>query len=112
VNGRFDSYAPMGGPREGGVVGWVESALAWLEVDAFRSRFGGRGLAELTRNYWSTLRERIGEEVPWERAIGGAVLGGKTFEERIFKQFKARLCQQPWNRSKACLANCIERRYN
>jgi hypothetical protein len=72
----------------------LEAAPDWLEVDAVRSRFGGRGRAEQIRNYRSALRDLVGEggdweEGPWERAIGGAVLGGKAFAERMFKRLKA-----------------------
>jgi putative transposase len=72
----------------------LEAAPDWLEVDAVRSRFGGRGRTEQIRNYRSALRELVGEggdweEGPWERAIGGAVLGGKAFAERMFKRLKA-----------------------
>ncbi|MCC6353671.1 MAG: transposase [Verrucomicrobiae bacterium] len=61
-------------------------APGWLTVDAVRPRFGGRGRSGQIRAYRGALEELVREgreEAPWERAVGGALLGSADFVERM-----------------------------
>lgn len=64
----------------------LENAPSWLTVAAMRSRFGGRSRVEQVANYRKALEEVLREgrpEEPWERAVGGAVLGSAKFIEQM-----------------------------
>ena len=66
----------------------LEKAPEWLTVAEMLSSFGGRSRAEQTANYRRALEECLREglpENPWDRAVGGAILGGEKFVERIRK---------------------------
>jgi hypothetical protein len=62
----------------------VEAAPSWLTVDVVRAQFGGRTKKDQSRAYRQALEEAIVEAVkesPWEKAVGGLILGGKQFVE-------------------------------
>lgn len=64
----------------------LERASDWLTVDAVRPRFGGRGRSGQIRAYRGALEELVREgreEAPWERAVGGALLGAADFVEQM-----------------------------
>jgi len=72
----------------------LEAAPGWLEVERVRREFGGRSRQEQTCHYRQALRELIGEggewaEGPWEQAVGGLILGGVEFVERMRKRLGA-----------------------
>ncbi len=82
----------------------LERAPEWLTVGAVRPRFGGRGEAEQTRNYRRALEELVREgreEAPWERAVGGVLLGASGFVERMRKLVVKPVREVPGSRALA-----------
>ncbi len=64
----------------------LEKAPSWLTVERMRAELGGKGPVEQIGRYRSALEESLREgreDDPWERALGGAILGGKKFVEKM-----------------------------
>ena len=74
----------------GAYLGWVEAPV-WLHMDRINSLAGGRTRAQqreaLRRHVEEPIREGMVES-PWERLIGGAVLGSKEFVEKVRDRIK------------------------
>lgn len=82
----------------------LEVAPDWLTVEAVRPRFGGRGRVAQIRAYRGALEELVregGQEAPWERAVGGALIGAADFVERMRKRLGKPAREVPGSRALA-----------
>jgi putative transposase len=77
--------------------GYVEAPL-WLETQVLGSLCGGRSDRERRAALRAYTEEAVREglpESPWERVVGGAVLGTREFAESLKKRAKANRREQP-----------------
>lgn len=91
-------------------VGWTREP-DWLESRVMLGKMGGRSLAEQRKRYRVYVEEAVREglrESPWERMLGGVILGGKEFareigrkvrgERREVPQMKGLVARPEWKR--------------
>jgi hypothetical protein len=75
----------------------AEPVPKWLEVRTIRGSCGGRSLAEqrrALREYTEAPVRQGTLESPWERLIGGLVLGSEAFAQQILKKGRGNAQEQ------------------
>ena len=76
----------------------VVSEPSWLEASAVLAMMGGGAMAQRRTAYRQYVEAAVREglpESPWERAVGGLVLGGPAFVRRLERWLKGDEKEQP-----------------
>ena len=76
----------------------LASAPGWLDDGTILAMMGGRPGAEQRRAYQRYVEEAVREglpESPWERLVGGMVLGGPAFVRQVRRWIRGNAREQP-----------------
>ena len=76
----------------------LASVPGWLDVSTMLQTMGGRGLEEQRRAYRQYVEHEVREgwpESPWEKVVGGVVLGGPAFVRNVRRWLQGEVKEQP-----------------